>query len=349
MPNPNFIPIIGSSFDQLGNQQLAWAGFNKNVEEGNIQRAMTAQQLQNNWLAQVADANQRREEENLMMQLKADTDERAYAERLSGEKVRQRERAEDVTRSSKQFEQQLKFGSDQLTSQQKIAEDKIAATTKNELLRTEAHGQTLASNYGVAKKNADLAAAALEGLQRAQDADEAEIEKTDSKRDAQKYLLLKNRITSRKTDIRNAQTAATHTSNALDKLELSATNGGFEIREDGSIIHADSGKKWTWKNALRDAQTNTVPLGPPAPTGPAPTEGVPWSNVASTFGRAAMIGASPIGSIWPGFTQGTGTTPAPAAPPPITPANIPAVPITPPLAAPTPLRIGRYTVTPIEE
>lgn len=324
MPLGGFEPIIGESFGDIARQRFGWAGLDTSIQQSNVERAMRAEQQQSNWLDQFSRLNQQRQEENLQRQLNADAEARGYALQAAGEATRQRERSEDITRASKQFEAQMKYGSDQLTAQQKIAEEKIAAATKNESLRTEAHGQTLAANYGVAKKNADLAAAALQGLQAAQDKDEADLEATDSKKDAQKFLLLKNRITSRKADIRNAQAAANHTSNALDKLELSATNGGFDIREDGSIVHSDSGKQWTWRNALKEAQDALHgPMGAPPPPG--------YSFGDRETGRTAPI----TPPVWPGFTHGTATMPAPAVGP--TPS---AAPTPPPAIAAPPVPLG---------
>jgi len=53
MPNPGFLPLIGSGFDSLAGQQAHWAGFNESVDEGNLARLAAAQTQRNNWLSQV--------------------------------------------------------------------------------------------------------------------------------------------------------------------------------------------------------------------------------------------------------------------------------------------------------
>lgn len=59
MPLPATIPLIGSGFDALANQRLAWEGFNRGVEEGNIQRAMMADQARNNYFQNLASIQER--------------------------------------------------------------------------------------------------------------------------------------------------------------------------------------------------------------------------------------------------------------------------------------------------
>lgn len=54
MSNPNWVPVIGSSFDSVMGQQANWAGFNRGVEENNLARAAQAEEAQNRWRAQVA-------------------------------------------------------------------------------------------------------------------------------------------------------------------------------------------------------------------------------------------------------------------------------------------------------
>lgn len=52
MPNPAFMPVIGSGFDQVAGQQMQWANFNRGVEEANLARLAAAQQAANQWQAQ---------------------------------------------------------------------------------------------------------------------------------------------------------------------------------------------------------------------------------------------------------------------------------------------------------
>lgn len=53
MPNPNWLPIIGNSFSDVGSQIAGWAGFNRGVEEGNITRRMAQDDAINRYNANV--------------------------------------------------------------------------------------------------------------------------------------------------------------------------------------------------------------------------------------------------------------------------------------------------------
>jgi hypothetical protein len=47
MPNPDFEPIIGSSFDAIAGQRAGWAGFNNNVDRASLDSAERANQQRN--------------------------------------------------------------------------------------------------------------------------------------------------------------------------------------------------------------------------------------------------------------------------------------------------------------
>ena len=53
MPNPAWVPIVGSSFSDVGQQIAGWAGFNRGVEEGNIARRMAQDESINRYNANV--------------------------------------------------------------------------------------------------------------------------------------------------------------------------------------------------------------------------------------------------------------------------------------------------------
>ena len=54
MPNPTFVPIIGSGFDAVADQQFRWAQFNRAADESNLARAAAADQTRNAYLFHVA-------------------------------------------------------------------------------------------------------------------------------------------------------------------------------------------------------------------------------------------------------------------------------------------------------
>lgn len=66
MPNPSWLPIIGSgpnAFGDIGGQQRSFAQFNAGIESDNLARAAQAQREANNWLATQAQW-QRADQEN---------------------------------------------------------------------------------------------------------------------------------------------------------------------------------------------------------------------------------------------------------------------------------------------
>lgn len=73
MPNPNWLPIIGNSFSDVGSQIAGWAGFNRGVEEGNITRRMAQDEAINRYNANVWNM-QRAEEEQARQQAIHDRD-----------------------------------------------------------------------------------------------------------------------------------------------------------------------------------------------------------------------------------------------------------------------------------
>lgn len=85
MAVPSFVPLIGSSFDALAGQQAGWAGFNRSVDEGNIQRANQAQEIQSRWLAQVSAAQAAAQQRDLELQLQAQSTARDAAAQARAE------------------------------------------------------------------------------------------------------------------------------------------------------------------------------------------------------------------------------------------------------------------------
>lgn len=339
MPIPDFVPLIGSGFDQLANQQLQWANFSRGVEEANLAREAQAEQQQSNWLAQVSELNQRREEQNFQRQMDADAFGRQLTLSREAETTRQRERAQDIARATAQGKEQMAYGRNYLETQQKIAEEKIAAATKNHELTLESQGQHLAANYLITQRNHEAAQQALEDLHKQIDDTQSglETERGKKKPDANKIIDLNNRLKMYNTQLRQRESDARKAENDFERLKNRADNANFNINEDGTITHPDTTKTWSWKNALRQAQTSTTPLGPPAPE--------PSPDLSSVLTQPNVLPSDMGGTPWAGFTQGTGTTPPPETTPApeVGPANIPPVPV-----GAKPFKVGRYTVNPLQ-
>jgi len=84
MPNPAFVPIIGSGFDSLAGQTQYWSGFNKSADESNMRRAALAEQAANNWFTQRAQMQQHEAARSDAIQMaRAEEERRAAADRIN--------------------------------------------------------------------------------------------------------------------------------------------------------------------------------------------------------------------------------------------------------------------------
>jgi len=323
----DFVPLIGSGFDSLANQRLQWEQFNANIENQNLARAAQAESRQDNWLANVAQMNQQREEQNFNRQLEADAYVRQRALQSQAESTRQRERSEDITRDTQQRKDQLAYGKNYLDTQQKIAEEKISASEKNKDLVLESQGQHLAANYVGLQNAKQQTAQALSDLHEKIDEidGQLETERAKKKPDQVKILGLQAKQKLFNQSLRQREIDARAAENQLLKLETHAENAHFDINDDGTITHPDTTKTWNWKAALKAAKaslntptatsTGVYPFGPP-------------SVDAMQSGAGASTGDIP----WAGFAPGgiSGLQPSLPAPAPAT----------------NSFSVGRFTVTP---
>lgn len=264
MPLSDFVPLIGSGFDSLANQRLQWETFNRGIEEANLARATAAETRQDNWLAQVAKMNQQREEENFQRQMDADAYGRQLALQRESEATRQRERTEDIKREGERFTKQMEYGKSYLDTQQKIADEKIAAAAKNKELTLDAQGQHLAANYLGLQRNHEAAQQALEDLHKQIDATQTALEA--KKLDPQKKIDLNNRLKLYTQSLRQREADARKAESDFERLKNRADNARFEINDDGTITHPDTSKTWSWKKALQAAKAGQQYTGPIGPT-----------------------------------------------------------------------------------
>lgn len=135
MSNPNFVPIIGSGFPDIAQQQQFWAGFNNRVDESNLARAAEAQRTRNAWLASVARMQQEDEDRRTQMQLSQDAIQRQE----------NRQQYED-TESRRRFD----IGTE-LTKGQQSLEKQHWDFNQNERNKAERKALDLAENFGNAK------------------------------------------------------------------------------------------------------------------------------------------------------------------------------------------------------
>lgn len=124
MPNPGWVPIIGSSFDNLAGQDQYWAGFNARQDDQNIGRANAAEVAQNRWFENLAQMQQRDQER----QMAADTAaQQTIAQAVTARRA-EAERARQFDVGTAQEEEKLGLSKDQLKFQQ----DQIASKRQQE-------------------------------------------------------------------------------------------------------------------------------------------------------------------------------------------------------------------------
>jgi len=71
---PSFVPVIGSSFDNLAQQQAGWAGFNANVQWQNLDSFQRATDARNNYFQTVAEMRRADQQRQQAEQAAADAD-----------------------------------------------------------------------------------------------------------------------------------------------------------------------------------------------------------------------------------------------------------------------------------
>ncbi len=340
MAIPDFVPLIGSGFDQLGAEQLQWANFSRGVEEANLARAQRAEEQQGNWMQAAAAFAQRRDELNQQRQLDANLFGRQLALTREQEVTRQKERTEDIGIRKDELKQQFDFGKKQLEQQQKIAQEKLDAAANLHKFNLENDATRVAMNYLPARKAHEAAQAALENLHTQLDIAQTGLEEERAKKkpDANKIIDFNNRVKLYTGQLRQREMDARNAEKYMDQIATRAGVRGFDINEDGTITHPDAPDKvWNWKTALKEAQKQ-----PPSAATPL--------DLSSVLSQPNVLPPEMAGSPWAGFTQGTGTNPPPEASPlpSITPMNIDATPVGGSRFAPSPLKVGRYTATPMD-
>lgn len=298
---PIFQPLIGGSFDALASQQQGWAGFNRGVEEGNINRAAAAQEVQNRWLEQVARAQAVAQQRDLQTQLDAE----AIARNQATIAQQQAEQRRQFNIGVGLDRERIKAENLRTAEMGKTAELNQALQTHAAMQKIDSAGQTLANSYLIAKNNADAATSALEKIQEqideAKKQEAAELEKPTKQRDTGKIQSAQNTQKSLTPSLHKAEAARLQANNALAALH---NHAGFMVdTENEQIVHLDTGKKWSFKAAL-DKAKSAIASGPDEPSG--------GGSLGSYLETSTGTSAAP--PMWAGFSPGTQTTTSPVAP-----------------------------------
>lgn len=280
-------------------QQQFWAGFNRDVDTGNIARYNAAENAQNDWLRQVAALQEASKRSDIALMQSADESRRAAVMRR-----------EDIALAEKQRAQDLGLTKERIAAENRRTE-KMGEIQKTALAlkQTQAEqaieqaGQTAANSYLIAKNNADAANHAYDKLQEdiadIQKQQQAESDKG-TKRDPVKLAEYGTKLKALTAQVRQAEVAKNRAENQFQSLGLHIQNKGFELDLEGNkVVHPPTGKSWTFKAALAQAKDNLLMPGEEPDDGGDPTASEDW---ASAYGA--------------GTTTGTGTTAPVVAPAP---------------------------------
>lgn len=316
MPNPNFLPVIGRDFSDVAGQQYQWAGFNRGVEEGNMQRAAAAQQAHNDWLLQL---RKMQDEEGRTQEAGDMAARRWWFDRS------------DAARQEAESARRFDVGTD-LTKQQQEIEKSRWSFDHGERDKKENQALDATSNYASSKFNTvnaagqkhDAALAALNDAQQTIDTKRAQLQqslppavqydpklkefKSLNTQDANLTKLAADanlQIAQAKADFDRAQNTFQIHAAELASLHKEANQFGLSIDKQGDryVLQSFHPKlNHTWGAPKDASQDESIPKfsGPPFSSPP----------------FSAIRTPEPAPATWPGFTAGTGTnSPAAALPP----------------------------------
>lgn len=106
---PNFVPVIGSGFDQVAAQQAGWAGFSANQDAANMNRARLAEESANDWFRNLARLQQQEAQRADM----AATTAESIAQKNRADTLNYRLGAEASAESRRRFDAQQKLAEEE--------------------------------------------------------------------------------------------------------------------------------------------------------------------------------------------------------------------------------------------
>lgn len=366
MPTPGFIPLIGSGFDALAQQQQYWAGHNAQVEQGNLARLSDAQQVQNAWLARLAAMRQEQAQQDVATQMSANELAQRALERRRAEAIQGRQfdigtglEKERIAAEDRRTKAQYDFPK----LQEAKALDQVAKYAQFAVKDVQDTGDALDTAQ---KRYTD----AMNSLNLARSEQEAKLPKgtrfdpklkefvpsaiaTDADRAA--VAQANANLAKSAAEFQAAEnTYQIHLSN-FDTLRKQSAQNGLQIgkRGDKYVIYSPAHDR-TWSvEGSKPAPPPPPPPGAAAAAAVAPTTGttrmpIDWASIA----RAMMIGGT--ASTGGGFAALYSPEPKPApaaAGPPLPPVvsppaaaftNVPVFPTGPTNA----FKVGRFIVVP---
>lgn len=272
-----FFPVIGSSFDNVANQQLAFAGLNNRVQEANLSRASEAEQTYNRYLANIAAMRSAADQRSTDMQVTQDALQRQEA--WQREQARQR---------AAEFQQQVALS--QTGEANRLAEERHRSDVmargyelKDQLARDQAQqnvdltGQSAAQNYAGLKRQAEDAqkkVSILEDEQSRLKERQLAIESNAGKKhwyggkvgmsedetaeyaaNAARLKALEKILAPKSELVRDAERAQ----NYFEKFRENFLGTDFTLDEDAGVVRHKSGKAWNFSKP-----TGAAPADPAA-------------------------------------------------------------------------------------
>jgi hypothetical protein len=254
MPNPNWMPLIGSGFDDLARQRQWAVGRNDSVEAQNLARAAESQKTQNSYLQTLA-ANQQQEiDRQAASQQRADEVAQGTAQQTAQSAEEKRRYDAQTVEQKRQFGISQTFADKQLATQKEEADAKQKFFEAQQAAKAEATGQALAHGYASAKRAKEDLESQVQVNQTAIETAQAELAALRIKKKPTPAETLRSselpaeikQLTIQGKHITSAKAQAEHVFyNHLDKL-----TGDFTLDENsGEVIHTPSGKKWKISDA----------------------------------------------------------------------------------------------------
>lgn len=335
MPNPSWVPIIGSGFDSIANQRHGWATFNAGIEQANMARAAAAEEARNQYRFQLAKLAQEAEIRDAAMKQQAAQQSLALALREQDAAERRREfgittglHRDELAAREKQYQFPIKE-KQRLESEGKATVQNFAEAMKDQADELGARHDKSLESLNEAQKTLALAAAEQE---------RSLIPGTWTKNRNGEYLPFAKGLTALQADPAKYQAAVDAINNAngelaklrsdaesaanlyqthassFEELRKRAAQYGLEVVKRGgkySIFNPQNNRTFTADAVLPPPQAVSQPEASAPPTMPAWITG-PQPQIQGTLQAPAM---TPSFQISPGWTPPTVTlTPQPNNP-----------------------------------
>lgn len=314
MPNPAWIPLVGSGFDDLARQRQWAVGRNDQVDAANLNRLAAAQQTQNSYLQQLSERQQQEIDRQAAAQQRADEVAGARTDQGVASAEERRRYAQQSGEALKQRAEDVAFRDKQLTTQKDEATAKFNFAQLQQEQKIKHAGEVHATQYAELTHDEEAAQKRLDDIQA--------LNKTKNERLAE--LRTKKKPTAQETaelaqlpiELKTAQQQEKAASRGLEAISrakvgriASMSSQGFSPDDStGKIVHEPTGQAFNFRKALKAAKESPAPVSD--------------AGVPTIEGKTFADTLAPSPPSWVGAGTATGTNPpAPVAPPAVGPAG----------------------------